>query len=337
MISTILILPLIISFFITLLLLPVWIKKAKQIGLLWEDVHKIGADKVAGSGGVTAFVGFIAGVLVFIAYRTFNLQTNTHLIEMFSALLVITLLAMTGLVDDLLGWKKGGLSIGSRLIFAALASIPLIVINAGKSTIAIPFNGLMDLGLIYPLILIPVGIVGATTTFNFLAGFNGLEAGQGIIMLAALAAVAYFTGSSWLAIIALCMIVSLIAFLFYNIYPAKVFPGDVMTYSIGGLIAIMAILGNFEKVAVFFFIPYILETGLKLRGKLIPQSFGLPNPDGSLSLRYKKFYGLEHISIWLYQQLGIKPTEKRVVYSLWLFQILIILIGFIIFRQGIFI
>jgi hypothetical protein len=32
------------------------------------------------------------------------------------------------------------------------------------------------------------------------------------------------------------------------------------------LIACMAILGNFEKIAVFVFIPYIIETFLKLRG-----------------------------------------------------------------------
>ena len=98
----------------------------------------------------------------------------------------------------------------------------------------------------------------------------------------------------------------------------------------------MAILGNFEKIAIFFFIPYILEMVLKLRGNLVKQSFGKPNPDGSLSLRYDKIYGLEHLSIFLLQKLNIKPTEKKVVCSLWAFQILIIILGFIIFRQGIF-
>jgi len=53
-----------------------------------------------------------------------------------------------------------------------------------------------------------------------------------------------------------------------------------MTYSIGALIASMAILGNFEKIAVFVFIPYILETVLKLRGRLKKYSFAKVREDG---------------------------------------------------------
>jgi UDP-N-acetylglucosamine--dolichyl-phosphate N-acetylglucosaminephosphotransferase len=132
------------------------------------------------------------------------------------------------------------------------------------------------------------------------------------------------------------MVVCLFAFLFYNFYPARVFPGDVLTYPVGGMIAIMAILGDFEQVAVFFFIPYILEVFLKLRGRLVKQSFGKPNKDGSLGLRYDKIYGLEHLAIRILNKIGIKATEKRVVYLIWSFQILIIILGFIIFRDGIF-
>ena len=170
------------------------------------------------------------------------------------------------------------------------------------------------MGAIYPLILIPIGIVGAVTTFNILAGYNGLEAGQGILIIGALSVVAFFTGSSWLTLIGICMVVSLAAFLFFNKFPAEVFPGDVLTYSIGALIAIFAILGNFEKIAIFFFIPYIAETFLKLRGKLKKQSFGLPQKDGSLEMPYKKFYGLEHFSIWFLKKIKNKVYEREVVY-----------------------
>ena len=67
----------------------------------------------------------------------------------------------------------------------------------------------IELGLVYPLIIIPLGVVGASATFNFLAGYNGLEARQGIIILSALALVTWFTGSNWLSIISLCMVASL--------------------------------------------------------------------------------------------------------------------------------
>ena len=331
-----LIIPVLIRFLVTLFLLPYWIRKAKQINLMWDDMNKLKAKKVAGSGGLIVFIGFTLGVLLFIAYRVFYQQSQDSLIEILASLVLISLLAGIGLIDDLLGWKRGGLSKRSRIIAVAAAAIPLMVINAGRDIISVPFIGSVDFGIIYPLIIIPIGIIGASTTFNFLAGFNGLEAGQGIITLFSLAVVAFFTGNSWLSVLALCMCASLFAFLFYNFSPAKVFPGDVITYPIGGLIAAMAILGGFQKIAVFFFIPYVLELILKSRGKLQKQSFGKPMQDGSLDMKYDKVYGLEHLSIYLMKKVGIKPTEKKVVYSIWAFQIIIVIIGFIIFRKGIF-
>ncbi len=336
MISGTLLIPILASFFITLSLIPFWIRKAKQIGLMWPDMNKISGERVAGSGGIIAVCGFVVGVLLYIAYVVFILRGHdSHLIETLALLNVILILAGVGLVDDLLGWRRGGLSRRSRIIMVCFAAIPLMAINVGKSVVALPFLGKVDLGLIYPLIIIPIGMAGATT-FNFIAGFNGLEAGQGIILLSAVAFVAFWTGNSWLTIIALCMIASLIAFLFYNFYPAHVFPGDALTYSVGGLIAAMSILGNFERIAVFFFIPYIIEVILKVRGRLSKYSFGKPKDDGSLDLRYEKFYGLEHISIALLKKINVKPTEKKVVFLIWAFQIIVIIVGIAIFREGVF-
>src|SRR3989338_2246910 len=334
--SYLLIIPLAASFFITLLLLPFWMKKAKQIGLVWDDINKTGKQKVSGSGGIIAVLGFLVGVLIFIAYRRFYLRIDDNLIEIFTLLLVAIILAVIGFIDDLLGWQRGALSKSSRLVLFLVASIPLMVINAWKHIVALPFLGIVDLGLFYPLVLIPLGVIGAASTYNFLAGFNGLEAGQGIFLMAALGFVAYFTGNSWLAIISLCLMLALIAFLFYNFYPARTFPGDSLTLVIGGMIATIAILGDFERIALFFFIPYILETILKSRGRLAKQSFGMPKEDGTLGQRYDKIYGLTHAAIYLLEKAGVKATEKSAVYLIWGFQILIVLIGLLVFREGIF-
>lgn len=336
MISYLILIPILASFLITLFMTPLWISKAKQIGLIWADMNKIAAEKVAGSGGVGVIVGFVISIMIYIAYRTFYLQTNLFLIEILAILVVVLSSFIVGFIDDLLGWQHGGLSKTSRLILIAFSAIPLVVINAGDSTFSFPFLGVINAGWLYPLIIIPIGIIGATTTFNFLAGFNGLEAGQGILILSALSAVSYSMGNAWLSVILICLAVSLLAFILFNFYPAKVFPGDALTYPVGALIATAAILGNFEKIAVFFFIPYIIEVILKVRGKLVKQSFGLPQKDGTLMLRYPKIYGLEHLAIHLLNKSGIKATEKKVVYLIWIFQLLIILIGFVIFKKGIF-
>lgn len=330
-----LLIPLILSFFVVLIALPKWINKAKQINLVWEDMNKNKKEKVSGSGGIIVILGFILAILFYIAIKTFYFQDSRNIVEIFSLTTSILMLAGTGFIDDLFGWRHGGLSMKFRLFLCLFSAIPLIVINAGSNSISLPFIDGIKLGLLYPLIFIPIGIIGASASFNMLAGFNGLEAGQGIFILSALSVVTFFTGKTWLSLIALCMVFSLLAFWLFNKYPAKVFPGDVLTYPVGGLIAIIAILGNVEKIAVFFFIPYILEVFLKLRGKLKKQSFGKPNRDGSLEMPYDKIYGLEHLSIFLIKKFKKKVYEKDVVYSLYALQALIILVGFIIFRNSI--
>jgi len=326
-------LSIIFSFIITIIFLIYWIKKSNQIGLVWRDMNKVSKEKVGGSGGLAVVLGFIMGVLVYIAIQTFYFNSSYNLVEIFSLTTAILLLGGIGIIDDLLGWQHGGLSIRSRLIMVLFAAIPLMVINAGNSHIYIPYFGSTNVGILYPLLFIPIGIIGASTTFNFLAGYNGLEAGQGILILSALAMLSYLNGQTWLTLISLCMIVSLFGFLFFNKYPSKVFPGDVLTYPVGGLIAIMAILGNFELFTVFIFIPYIIETGLKLRGRLKKYSFGEPQKDGSLKNKYNKIYGLEHFAIYIIEQ--IKESKKAYEWEVVLFvhtiQLIFIILAFLIF------
>ena len=145
-----------------------------------------------------------------------------------------------------------------------------------------------------------------------IAGYNGLEAGMGIIMLTTLSYLSYKTGTYWIAVLGLCMAAALIAFLIYNFYPAKVFPGDTLTYSVGAMIAIIAIMGDLEKFALILFIPYFRGFILKARGKMQKESFGKVLPDGSLTNRYDKWYGLEHIVISFLRKIKSKAYEWEV-------------------------
>ncbi len=319
--------PILFGFLVSFFSLPFWIKRARRVGLTGKDMHKTKKEEVAEAGGVCVIMGFILGILAYIAVRTFYFQSYSNTMEIFASLAVILIIAFVGFTDDILGWKIG-LNKQVRILFLIFASLPLIVINAGQTIAG------TNLELIYPLIFLTIGIVGSSATFNFLAGYNGLESSQGIIILSALSIVTYIEGSRWLSIIGLVMTVSLAAFYLFNKHPAKVFPGDILTYPVGALIGIIAILGNIEKIAIFFFIPYIIETILKIRGKLKKESFAKVNEDGSLEMPYSKVYGLEHLAILILKK--IKPNkkvyEKEVVYLINLFQIVIVIAGFLIFQ-----
>lgn len=332
--EAILLVTIFISFFCTYLTMPFWIRKARRIGLVWRDMNKPKQLKnIAGSGGLVVVFGFLLGVLLYIAIKTFYFKNDGEITSyIFAIFSVLFFSLIVGFVDDLFGWQKGGLSVRSRVLLILLAAIPLVVINAGESTVL----GI-NLGILYPLIVVPVGVLGATMTFNMLAGYNGLEAGQGIIILSALAIVTFLTGNSWLSIVALCMVASLFAFYIFNRNPAKIFPGDVLTYAVGALIASIAILGNIEKIALFFFIPYFLEVILKIRGKInikssgFVQNFGVPNSDGSLELRYKKIYSVTHLALFILKKFKKKVYENDVTHFVYMLQIVIVLLGFLFF------
>ncbi len=314
-----------ISFILTLGILPKWIKKSKEIGLVWEDMHKPGHPKnVAGSGGVAVLVGFLVAIFLYIGIKTFVFETESNLIRIFGLITTVVLAGSVGLIDDIFGWKRGGLSKRNRIILMICIAVPLMVLNVGTSTMM----GI-NFGLFFPLVVVPFGIVGATTVFNFLAGYNGLEASQGILILTGLVIISFLEGELWLSLIGAAMITSLLGFWFFNKYPAKTFPGDVLTYMIGALIACIAILGNMEKIALFFFIPYAFEFFLKARGRFNKQSFSKVNKDGTLVPLYPKIYSLNHVAVRILRKIKGSAREWEVVALINIFQVLVIVLGFV--------
>lgn len=304
-------LAIILSFLITLRLLPSWIYRANKANLTGRDINKPDHKEVAELGGLAVICGFITGSLIYIAVRVFFYEEASFIYALFAAIASILIATIIGLVDDILGWKIG-LRQRHKIMLSIAIALPIVVINAGVSKMNIPFIGVVEFGLIYPLLIIPIIIIGSSNAFNMLAGYNGLEAGMGVIILSTLSFIAYKTGAFWIAVPGLCMVAALLAFLRYNFYPADVFPGDTMTYSIGAMIGIIAIMGNLEKFALILFIPYFFEFILKARGKMRKESFGKALPDGSLTNRYDKWYGLEHITISLLRKLKGKAYEWEV-------------------------
>ena len=79
-----------VSFLLTLLLLPEWIKICRRVGLLWEDMNKFKHPKnVAASGGVVVVMAFVLGVLTYIALKTFVFGGTVRALEIFALLSVI--------------------------------------------------------------------------------------------------------------------------------------------------------------------------------------------------------------------------------------------------------
>jgi UDP-N-acetylglucosamine--dolichyl-phosphate N-acetylglucosaminephosphotransferase len=132
---------------------------------------------------------------------------------------------------------------------------------------------IIDFGIFYPMVLVPLGITGAANALNMLAGFNGLEVGMGIVAIGSLAIIAYLIGQATALIILMAALGALLATLYYNWYPAKVLVGDVGTLSIGAVIASAVVVGNYETAGVIIVIPYVVDFLIKAKSHF-PYSFG---------------------------------------------------------------
>jgi len=317
----------IVAFFATLVFTKYWIRVARKAGLLGKDMNKRDKPEIPEAGGVAVILGFSFAVLVYVFFKTFYLGSTSAVVFIFALLSSVLLAGFLGFIDDMLGWKIG-LRQWHKPLLTLPAVIPLVVINAGVSTMNVPFLGVVNFGILYPLCIIPLGIIGAANGFNFIAGHNSLEAGMGAIILGTLGIVITSQGAIWLSIVCFSAVAALLGFMAFNRYPAKVFPGDSLTYSMGTLIAIVAILGNVEKLALIMFIPYFLEFILKSRSRFGAESFGIPDRENRLMPPSYKgrmgTYSLTHAAMVLWKRaFNKKPKEYDVVLSLFILELLV--------------
>jgi len=275
----------------------------------------------------------MTGLMFFIAVQTFVFKTTSEMVYLFASVLTILLITIIGFFDDLnssdvvLGKKKirKGLKKWQKPLFTIPAAIPLMVVSAGVTMMSIPLIGSVNFGILYPLILIPVGVVCAANAINLLGGFNGSEAGIGIVYCSFLGLYALINGEIVSSAIFFSTVGALIGFLKFNWFPAKILSGDSLTYCLGAVVATGVIVGNMEKAGIIIMTPFVIEFLLKLRSKFTASCLGKLRKNGKLDPPYeKKIYSLTHIIM----NFGAL-TEKQVTIILIAIQIIFGLLLFL--------
>jgi len=323
----------IISFLVCLFSTKLLIPFFKRNDIIALDLHKKRKPKIANSGGIPISLSLMFGLMFFIAVQTFIFNITSQMVYLFASILTILLITIIGFFDDLnrsevvLGKRKirRGLKRWQKPIFTVPAAIPLVVVSAGVTTMSIPFIGSVNFGILYPLLLIPIGVVGAANAINLLGGFNGLEAGMGVVYCSFLGVFAFMHNEIVSAAIFLSTVGALLAFLKYNWFPAKVLSGDSLTYCLGAVVASGVIIGNMEKAGMIIMIPFFIELFLKLRSRLTASCLGKLRKNGKLDAPYEKIYSLTHVVM----KSG-KFTEKQISIILILSQIIFGLLMFFI-------
>jgi UDP-N-acetylglucosamine--dolichyl-phosphate N-acetylglucosaminephosphotransferase len=123
----------------------------------------------------------------------------------------------------------------------------------------IPFIGGTRMTVIYPLLII-VGTAIAANAVNMLDVLNGAMPSTCVPVAIALLACSLILGSTNGMILSAILASSLIAYYRFNRFPARVFTGDVGSFTVGTTIAAIAILGRLEVVTIIAMIPFIMNS-----------------------------------------------------------------------------
>ncbi len=197
---------------------------------------------------------------------------------------VLIFAALVGLADDLfgvlrIGPKGGGISMKQRLgIYTIMAAVGAwwFFYKLEWDILFVPFLGTFAIGAWYIPIFIFI-IVATAFSVNETDGLDGLSGGILLVAFAAIGLIAFLQGRFDLATLCAVIVGAIIAYLWFNIYPARFFMGDTGSMSLGVSLGVIAMLTNTALILPFIaFIPMIESasviiqlTSKKVRGKKI--------------------------------------------------------------------
>ncbi len=202
--------------------------------------------------------------------------------ETYLPLAALLIAAFLGLIDDILGALKigphgGGLQVRHKLIvytLIALVGAWWFYYRLDWDIFQIPFYGNIAVGPWYIPIFIFI-IVASAFSSNETDGLDGLAGGVMLFAFIALTVVAFTMERYHLATFSSAMVGAILAFLWFNIYPARFFMGDTGSMSLGITMGVIAMLTNtalflplFAPILVIESLSVIAQVASKkIRGK----------------------------------------------------------------------
>ncbi len=272
----------IVSFLLALLMTPSLLHFLKRVNArkqirsndaapIYSKLHaeKAGTPTMGGIiiWGTVIMLAVVFAVLNFLFGGFFGYLNFIDRAQTYLPLAALLGAALLGLADDILGVMKigpkgGGLRVRHKLIiYFILSAIGAwwFYFRLGWNTLYVPFMGNVPIGIWYIPIFMFI-VIATAFSANETDGLDGLLGGVGLFAFGALTIVAFVLGRFDLATMGGALIGSLLAFLWFNIHPAKFFMGDTGSMAIGITLGIMALLTNTALLLPFFAVIMVLES-----------------------------------------------------------------------------
>ncbi|SRR5579884_752882 len=236
-------------------------KWGKQIAE--ELPHHVAKAGTPSMGGLL-FTGTVVALTV-----AYNLRGRQ---SMLLPLVTIALCSVLGWIDDRLTTVRiGGEGIRARFKFSWLVLIAIAIViilhiphltaPRAQNLVYVPVRGFVAIGLLYwPLAVL--AIVGTANAVNLTDGLDGLAAGTGAVAFATFGAIALLSSppKPFLATFCFTMVGALLAFLWFNVFPARIIMGDTGSLALGATLATVALMLNQALVLPIVGFVFVIET-----------------------------------------------------------------------------
>ncbi len=228
------------------------LEKLKRHGFVGRDMYKTGTPEVPEMGGIGIFFAFLAGILFLSALHDISYV-------LYLTVFVLILYFLFGLMDDLLG---SGIDDASptkivKILIPFFFAYPLF--NHVQTTIEIPYLGVLELGILYPLLILPLFVMVCANLTNMFSYYNGQSVGTTMIVLIFIVLKLRSLEQWSMLYILFPFIGATMAFLSYNIHPAGVFPGDSGDLMMGAMIGLCAVIAGIEAFVFVALLPLIIN------------------------------------------------------------------------------
>lgn len=214
----------------------------------------------------------MGGVLIWVTTAILTLMFNLSRSETWLPLFILTTSGTLGLIDDYLNIKGinavKGLGVKTKFLFQfsiAAAGGWWFGYKLGFTSIALPLlnhfglPGTLELSpILYSLLFILV-VVFVSNAVNITDGLDGLAGGILATSFGAYALIAYLQGSYGLAAFCTTLLGALLAFLWFNIFPARFFMGDTGSLAMGATLAVVAMLTGSLAVLPIIGVVFVVE------------------------------------------------------------------------------
>jgi phospho-N-acetylmuramoyl-pentapeptide-transferase len=228
-----------------------------------------------------------------------------------------------GLFDDYMSVKGCGTNKGGGMRFLARFGWLIVISILGASwfyyklgwdKLHIPAVGDFSIGFWYIPLFIFVILFTAISS-NETDGLDGLDGGVLLIAFASFALISFFQNKVDLAAFCAAIAGAILAFLWFNIYPARFFMGDTGAVSLGITLGVVAMLTNSVLILFLIVFVYVLESGSVV-----------------IQLTSKKFFKKKvFLAAPLHHHFEAKGwPETKVTMRAWIFTFVTAMIGIII-------